>query len=94
MIAKAVTVLLSLQFSYALYKTNAPDGQQHQHQHDSELGHCMDKISLFRNQRNAYLTGFALFLMLIIWKFEQLLRKYHNVVKTKKFVRWNFVCGG
>jgi hypothetical protein len=40
----------------------------------------MNRVSLFRNQRNAYLTGFALFLMLVIWKFEKLHRKAHVVV--------------
>jgi B-cell receptor-associated protein 31 len=38
-----------------------------------EMSNPLDRVTLFRNQRNLYLTGIVLFLLLVLYRFQALL---------------------
>jgi B-cell receptor-associated protein 31 len=38
-----------------------------------EMSNPLDRVTLFRNQRNLYLTGIVLFLLLVLYRFQSLL---------------------
>eukprot|EP01116_Phalansterium_solitarium_P017521 TRINITY_DN4338_c0_g1_i1.p1 TRINITY_DN4338_c0_g1~~TRINITY_DN4338_c0_g1_i1.p1 ORF type:complete len:152 (-),score=24.12 TRINITY_DN4338_c0_g1_i1:253-708(-) len=38
----------------------------------------MMKLRLFHSQRNAYITGFSLFLMLVLYRFQDLISQLHQ----------------
>jgi len=57
--------------------------------HEQGLGHdsvCQEKLRLARNERNSYITGFAFFGMLVIWRLHATLVFLHeNRLKAKKY---------
>jgi len=78
MTMKIVFFLTAVLFLDALRTINhLDDVKVHTGEHASAMFDMQTKLRLFRNQRNAYITFFALFLLLVIHRFEALHRKFH-----------------
>jgi len=80
---KIIFFLTAVLFLDALRTINhLDDVKVHTGEHASAMFDMQTKLRLFRNQRNAYITFFALFLLLVIHRFEDLHRKFHVMTES------------
>jgi len=86
-VLKTVFGLLALLFLDALRSINSVNHEISLH-HDGHGPHstCELKLRLFREQRNSYMVGFALFLFLMIYRFKETLVEHQAFEKKSKAV--------
>jgi len=79
---KITTGLLLLLFLDAVRTINHLDEKErHEHAGMAELN---IKLRLFRNQRNMYMSFFAVFFMIIIYRLQRLFAELHNANEANK----------
>jgi len=71
-------VVISLLFLDAMRTINHLDEEQDKGDRKGPHLEFAIKLRLFRNQRNAYITGFSLFLMLVIYRVTAILAQLHR----------------
>ena len=57
---------------------------QHAHAPGSVHSEMLEKVSLFRNQRNAYLTGFILFFGVVLYRLQEITVQLYELRKAHK----------
>jgi len=70
---KITLALMSLLFLDALRTINHLDEESNVKHHQLHV-----QLRLFRNQRNAYMSGFALFLMFVAWRLQHITMRFHE----------------